>query len=56
MRADIVIARTATALAALDDRRSVIDRDIETAARLALPHRARTSATEQQWSQRAADQ
>jgi magnesium chelatase subunit D len=49
MRADIVIARTATALAALDDRRSVIDRDIETAARLALPHRARTSATEQQW-------
>ena len=49
MRADIVIARTATALAALDDRRSVIDRDIETAARLALPHRARTTATEQQW-------
>jgi magnesium chelatase subunit D len=49
MRADLVIARTATALAALDDRRSVIDRDIETAARLALPHRARTSATDQQW-------
>lgn len=49
MRADIVIARTATALAALDDRRSVIDRDIETAARLALPHRARTTATDQQW-------
>lgn len=49
MRADIVIARTATALAALDDRREVIDRDIETAARLALPHRARTSATEQRW-------
>ncbi|MBJ7353469.1 MAG: VWA domain-containing protein [Thermoleophilaceae bacterium] len=49
MRADIVITRTATALAALDDRRSVIDRDIETAARLALPHRARTTASEQQW-------
>lgn len=47
MRADLVIARTATALAALDDRRAVIDRDVETAARLALPHRARTSATEQ---------
>jgi magnesium chelatase subunit D len=49
MRADLVIARTATALAALDDRRAVIDRDIETAARLALPHRARTSATDQRW-------
>jgi magnesium chelatase subunit D len=49
MRADIVIARTATALAALDDRRSTIDRDIETAARLALAHRARTEATEQRW-------
>ena len=49
MRADLVIARTSTALAALDDRSSVIDRDIETAARLALPHRARTSATDPQW-------
>lgn len=49
MRADLVIARTATALTALDDRRSVIDRDIETAARLALGHRARASATEQRW-------
>ncbi|MBJ7458641.1 MAG: VWA domain-containing protein [Thermoleophilaceae bacterium] len=49
MRADLVIARTATALAALDDRRSVIERDIETAARLALPHRARTTTTDQQW-------
>ncbi|MGH2959284.1 MAG: VWA domain-containing protein, partial [Solirubrobacterales bacterium] len=49
LRADLVIARTSTALAALDDRRSVIDRDIETAARLALPHRARTSATDPQW-------
>lgn len=43
MRADIVIARAATALAALDRRKEVIDRDIETAARLALGHRARTS-------------
>ncbi|MFT4049756.1 MAG: VWA domain-containing protein [Solirubrobacterales bacterium] len=49
MRADIVIARTATALAALDDRRSVIDRDVETAARLALPHRARISGADQAW-------
>lgn len=49
MRADIVIARTATALAALDDRREVIERDLETAARLALPHRAHTSAVEQEW-------
>ncbi len=49
MRADIVIARTATALAALDDRRSVIDRDIETAARLALPHRAKTDGARQTW-------
>jgi magnesium chelatase subunit D len=46
MRADIVIARTATALAALDVRGEVIERDIETAARLALPHRARQSAVE----------
>lgn len=49
MRADIVIARTATALAALDDRRAVIDRDIETAARLALPHRARVSGADHAW-------
>jgi magnesium chelatase subunit D len=49
MRADLVVTRTAVALAALDDRRSVIDRDIETAARLALGHRARTSATEPRW-------
>lgn len=48
MRADIVIARTATALAALDDRREVIDRDIDTAARLALGHRARAGALDQQ--------
>lgn len=47
MRADLVVARTAVALAALDDRRSVIDRDIETAARLALGHRARADGTEQ---------
>lgn len=49
MRADIVIARTATALAALDDRTSVIDRDLETAARLALPHRARGGGVESVW-------
>lgn len=48
MRADIVIARTATALAALDDREQVIDRDIDTAARLALGHRARASVVEPQ--------
>lgn len=49
MRADIVTARTATALAALDERDEVIDRDIETAARLALPHRARLTGPEQTW-------
>jgi magnesium chelatase subunit D len=49
MRADLVVGRTAVALAALDDRRSVIDRDIETAARLSLGHRARTSAIEPEW-------
>lgn len=41
VRADLAIARTASALAALDERVEVIDRDVETAARLALPHRAR---------------
>lgn len=49
LRADLVVARTAVALAALDDRRSTIDRDIETAARLALGHRARTNVADQQW-------
>ncbi|MGH2907580.1 MAG: VWA domain-containing protein, partial [Solirubrobacterales bacterium] len=49
MRADIVVARTAIALAALDRRDSVIDRDIETAARLALPHRARTTLAGEGW-------
>jgi magnesium chelatase subunit D len=48
LRADIVIARTAVALAALDDRSEVIERDLETAARLALGHRARTTGTEQE--------
>ena len=38
-RADIAIARTALALAALDGRSGVIETDIERAARLALPHR-----------------
>jgi magnesium chelatase subunit D len=49
LRADIVIARTAAALAALDDRLEVIDRDLETAARLALGHRARSAGVEQEW-------
>ncbi|MGB1582969.1 MAG: VWA domain-containing protein [Solirubrobacterales bacterium] len=43
VRADLATARTARALAALDQRKSVIVRDVETAARLALPHRAATS-------------
>ncbi len=43
VRADLATARTARALAALDQRERVIDRDVETAARLALPHRAATS-------------
>ncbi|MFY9488952.1 MAG: ATP-binding protein [Solirubrobacterales bacterium] len=46
MRADIVTARTAIALAALDQRNTVIERDIVTAARLALPHRARSLGAE----------
>lgn len=39
MRGDIVTARTAAALAALDRRTTVNERDVETAARLALAHR-----------------
>lgn len=49
LRADIVLTRTACALAALDDRCSVIDRDIETAARLALAHRAKADGVEAAW-------
>lgn len=58
MRADIVIARTAVALAALDDRSEVIDRDIETAARLALPHRCadETAGSQQQVSREQIDE
>ncbi|SNT28715.1 magnesium chelatase subunit D [Asanoa hainanensis] len=41
LRADIVIARTAVALAAWRDRPVVADSDIDDAARLALPHRRR---------------
>ncbi|HZM75338.1 MAG TPA: VWA domain-containing protein [Candidatus Limnocylindrales bacterium] len=41
MRADIVVARTATALAAWNDRAVVTAEDIRDAARLALPHRKR---------------
>lgn len=49
VRADLSTARTARALAALDQRTEVIDRDIETAARLAIPHRAATSGTTGGW-------
>src|SRR5690348_16653817 len=41
MRADLVTARTAIALAAWADRDEVTEEDIRTAARLALPHRRR---------------
>ncbi|GIF50542.1 magnesium chelatase subunit D [Asanoa ferruginea] len=41
LRADIVIARTAVALAAWRDRSVVTDREVDDAARLALPHRRR---------------
>ncbi|MFB7518308.1 putative cobaltochelatase [Streptomyces sp. NPDC056144] len=41
MRADIVMARTATALAAWDGRTEVTSEDVRQAALLALPHRRR---------------
>lgn len=41
MRADIVMARTATALAAWDGREDVMAEDVRQAALLALPHRRR---------------
>ena len=41
MRADLVTARTAIALAAWHDRDAVTEEDIRVAARLALPHRRR---------------
>ncbi|MGA5649961.1 putative cobaltochelatase [Streptomyces seoulensis] len=41
MRADIVMARTATALAAWDGRSDVLAEDVRQAALLALPHRRR---------------
>ena len=41
MRADLVTARAAAALAAWEQRRSVTREDIRVAARLALPHRRR---------------
>lgn len=44
MRGDIVTARTAAALAALDGRESIDSRDVQTGARLALAHRARGEA------------
>ncbi|WP_051732793.1 putative cobaltochelatase [Kitasatospora phosalacinea] len=41
LRADIVMARTAVALAAWAGRTGVLEEDVRTAARLALPHRRR---------------
>ncbi|MER7584048.1 putative cobaltochelatase [Kitasatospora sp. NPDC097691] len=41
LRADIVMARTAVALAAWDGRTEVLEEDVRMAARLALPHRRR---------------
>ena len=41
LRADIVMARTAVALAAWAGRTAVLAEDVRTAARLALPHRRR---------------
>ena len=41
LRADIVMARTATALAAWNGRTEILTEDVRTAARLALPHRRR---------------
>ncbi|MFJ8625346.1 putative cobaltochelatase [Kitasatospora sp. NPDC093550] len=41
LRADIVMARTAVALAAWDGRDEVLEEDVRRAARLALPHRRR---------------
>ncbi|MEU6411662.1 putative cobaltochelatase [Microbispora sp. NPDC046933] len=41
MRADLVMARTAVALAAWEGRDEVTSGDVRTAARLALPHRRR---------------
>jgi magnesium chelatase subunit D len=41
MRADLVTARTAIALAAWHDRDTVTEEDVRIAARLALPHRRR---------------
>lgn len=43
MRGDVVTARTAISLAALDARGRVDERDIATAARLSLAHRGRAS-------------
>ncbi|MGW3181045.1 putative cobaltochelatase [Kitasatospora sp. NPDC001119] len=41
LRADIVMARTAVALAAWDGRAEVLEEDVRKAAQLALPHRRR---------------
>lgn len=47
LRADIVIYKTACALAAYEDRATVSDEDIERAAALALPHRRRRGPFQQ---------
>ncbi len=47
LRADIVTARAATALAALEERREVGDEDVRRAALLALHHRRRRGPLEQ---------
>src|SRR5207247_4215117 len=44
-RGDLVVLRTARALAAWEDRREVGLLDIEQAVKLALPHRARASSS-----------
>ncbi len=56
LRGDIVMAKTATALAAWADRDEVILGDVERAARLALPHRRRRGPFEQVASEDALHQ
>ncbi len=46
-RADIVMIKTAKTLAAYHQRKKVIEEDVEVAAKLTLPHRARTNPFEE---------
>ncbi|SFC09774.1 protoporphyrin IX magnesium-chelatase [Halobiforma haloterrestris] len=46
-RGDVAIARTATTLAALEGRTTVIESDVREAARYALPHRLRSDPFEE---------